>query len=401
MDAKLEKLQKALETEKKASIRVGRNRISVYPSTRGGKASFTLCWHDGAGRQRKESINKEFILEEAARVYGALSSGHSLASRLDVSQVQRFAQADMALPGVSVEELVAFYKSHNQGVNGFAQVKVSALVAEYLLAAKANGRSQRHQQTLRYHLNNFAAAFPSSIGLIRSQQIDTYLYTITNPKTRINHRTSIVSLFRFARRKKYLPIDRPTEAEGAERPETPVSEPDILTPKNFDALLEACADKKLRTYLLIGGLAGIRSAEIQRIRWEDVRGDAIALGPKVTKSRRRRMVEVCERLQKELALLQGEPTDFVTYLSPSYLHLLLRDLAAKAGVVFPANCLRHSFVSYHLEFYRDPSRTSKTSGHSLQILESSYLKLVSRDAAALWFRAVLCSSANNLNRENA
>jgi integrase len=222
---------------------------------------------------------------------------------------------------------------------------------------------------------------------VKATDIDEYLVkNFPNPKTRLNHRVSICSLFAFAQRKGYLAAGL-TEAQKTERPKISIVEPCTVSSHSMRNLLNECTNKRVASFLVVSAFAGCRSAETQRLKWKDVRDDGIILGPNITKTGRRRIAEVSDNLRAWVSYLRGEPDDFITYPEEQFYNLYahLQKLCKQAGVVREQNALRHTFVSCHLELHRDPPRTSKTAGHSLTMLETNYLKLVSREEAEAWF----------------
>lgn len=303
------------------------------------------------------------------------------AERMSDDRVQEYANVDTDLAGVNLSELVKFYKEHIAQQNK----TVSAAAKEFMAAGEDN--SPIHQKTVRLHLTHFCERFRGQVGHIRATDIDKYLKDyFPNLKTRLNHRITICSMFRFAQRKGYLPVG-PTEAEKSERPKVPISNPEVVSPSDLKKLLGLCEDKKIKTYLLLGAFAGCRTAEIQRLKWSDFKGTSIILGPGITKTNRRRIAEISPNLQAWLKELRGKEDEFVSYPeSEAYtLHKHCKKLCRKAKVKWKPNGLRHAFVSCHLELHRDPSRTSKTAGHSLYMLETCYLKLVDAVEAAEHF----------------
>ena len=72
---------------------------------------------------------------------------------------------------------------------------------------------------------------------------------------------------------------------------------EFYTPKEFRALLET-AEGPMLAMVAIGGLAGLRTAEILRLDWEDVWRvpGHIEITAGKSKTRQRRLVEVCPAL---------------------------------------------------------------------------------------------------------
>lgn len=385
MNTALNKLRDAIADGKKASVKVGQNTVTLYPKERFGKSRWVLCWYVGRQRLTKESASPEVILDKAEEVLRAFDTGRAAVAALGEAKLSEYVAADTTLPGVSLRELIAFYEQHNGRVAG--GITFAALAEAHKASVLAKGRRSRHLNTLGQHYTRAEKKFANvPIAMITVADLDAYLEGIGNLKTRLNHRISLISLFNFAKRKGHLPHDLPTAAEQTERPSPSPREVQVFTPAEAGKLLSAAGgDKKLKAFLLLGMFAGVRTAEIHRLQWKHVREDAIHLDGSITKTKRRRIAEMPENLRSWLKDLRGDPNEFVTYKSSTYLYKCLANTCAAAGVVWKDNAPRHSFVSYHLELHRDPSRTSKTAGHSLRILETEYLKLVLRSDAESWF----------------
>lgn len=384
MSTALNKLNEAVSAGRGATVKVGQNKISLYTkASTGRKKSWVLCWYVGKKRHTKESSDEGIVLAKADEVIRAFEAGKIAVAALGEARLSEYVATDTALPGVSLAELLAFYEKHHTAEQGGALL--SDVSAAHQASVASKGRRSRHLNTLKNHLTRLEKKFAKApIGLITVKDLDEHLEGIHNLKTRLNHRISLVSLFNFAQRKGYLPHDKPTAAIQTERPSPTPRDVEVFTPEEAQKLLGASTGK-LRVFLLLGMFAGIRTAEIHRLQWKHVREDCIQLSSDLTKTQRRRVVEIPDNLREWLAPLRGEPDDFVTVQSSTYLYKTLGDLCEKTGVTWKNNASRHSFVSYHLELHRDPSRTSKTAGHSLRMLETVYLKLVERKTAEQWF----------------
>jgi integrase len=390
-DAAIERLEKAVRERRSTALKLGPHTIKIYAAK--DRPRYTICWYDGLKRERRESADPESVIATVQDLIKAYKLGKAAEDKITHDRVQEYIEADTALSGVNLSELVKFYREHMALHNK----SVSAVVKEFLAAGSSN--SQRHKDTVRLHLAKFCRTFQGQISHIRAAAIDKYLQkTFPNQKTRLNHRITVCSLFRFAQRKGYLPSGF-TEAEKSERPRVPVSEPETISSSDLKKMLGLCQDKKLTAFLVVGAFAGCRASETQRLKWSDVKDDSIILGPTITKTRRRRIAEMPENLQSWVKKLRGKDSDFVTYSEDEFytLYAKLGSLCDTAGVPWKKNCLRHSFVSCHLELHRDPPRTSKTAGHSLNMLETSYLKLVDQSEAASYFN--IFSPENPLEKD--
>jgi integrase len=371
----INRFEEALATDSSLTLKYGALKIALYIADSGPR--YTVCWYSGAQRQRFGTNSRENALEKITSLVGGIEVGPE--KKLSVEKVQEYLEADTLLGGVNLSDVVAFYKSH---VNQYRQPL--ELVCEDYLAANSD-KSQRYRETLRHHTRSLCKAFPNvAISHITSGDLDRYLTeTFPNPKTRKNHRGAICALFNFAQRKNYLPAGI-HEANKTERPVVRVVEPCVISADDMRRVLE-CDDPKLVAFFAVAAFAGCRAAEVIRLKWKNVKDDSIVLPPEITKTNRRRIAELPPNLAEWLKPLRGEDNEYVTYPETSIVYRRTKNVFKNAGVTREANALRHTFVSCHLEMHCDPPRTAKTAGHSLAVLESSYLKLVSKREAEDWF----------------
>ena len=76
-------------------------------------------------------------------------------------------------------------------------------------------------------------------------------------------------------------------------------------------------------------------------------------------------------------------------------HTVIRGLARQIGMnAWPANCMRHSFASYHLTAYQDAARTALILGHSgdAGVFWNHYRELTTEADAAAYFAIRSCDN---------
>ncbi len=104
-------------------------------------------------------------------------------------------------------------------------------------------------------------------------------------------------------------------------------------------------------------LAGLRTAEIERLDWREINlaSKFIEVKTKKAKTRARRLVPIVPALAAWLQSYRadeeadGPPTEGPVWpQSLPYLFELQRDAAKEAGVDWKHNALRHSFISYRV-----------------------------------------------------
>jgi integrase len=205
---------------------------------------------------------------------------------------------------------------------------------------------------------------------------------------------SIVTLFHFARSRGYLPKGQPTEAEDVAKAKDHGGEIGILTSKQLADLL-AAVDEEAKLYLAIGAFAGLRSAELIRLDWEDfnfARGH-IQVGKAKAKTATRRLVPIHANLMQWVSSHRGKggrvfASEHAAYRSIAQAKSLIGD--------WPTNALRHSYASYRLAQCHDVARVALEMGNSAQVLFRNYRELADEQDALAWFNIVPEAAPNVL-----
>jgi integrase len=191
-------------------------------------------------------------------------------------------------------------------------------------------------------------------------------------------------LFAFARDHGYLAKDDDELREITAGSADP-GEIEICTPKEMAAMM-AVAFPELVPAMGLGGFAGLRSKEIERLDWSEVqlgRG-FIELKRSKTKTAQRRLVPIQPNLAQWLAPYAQESGPVWAY-STAQLGKLKAETAEAAGLVWRHNALRHSFASYRLAQLQNASQVALETGHTVKVLFSNYRELVTPDEAKAWF----------------
>jgi integrase len=208
------------------------------------------------------------------------------------------------------------------------------------------------------------------------EEIKTWIYENEecSARTRIHYLTKISQIFMYALRHNWVDANL---VERIDRPSADDSEPKIFTVEQAEKLLENANKFGLLAYIALGLFAGLRSAELIRLDWQDVKLEdrAVVVGQHVAKKRSRRVVELCDALYAWLSLLpklKGKVVDAKEFRDDM-------DELRKAAALesWPHNGLRHSFGSYHLAFYGDAVQTAQQMGHrSSDVVHNHYKALL-------------------------
>ena len=301
-------------------------------------------------------------------------------------RVEATAQAERLAPyGKTLSDAVNFYVEHLAAVA--RTCTVSALVKELLAAKAQDGASELYVKDLRNRLDRFAETFGERpVATVRAPEIDDWLRALDlSPQSRNNYRTVLRTLFEFGVVRSYAtenPVERTAKAKVI-RPA-----PAIFTPEQFRTLLER-SPRDLVPWLAIGGLAGLRSAEIERLDWAeiDLGRRLIRVEAQKAKTAQRRLVHVSDNLAAWLAPLAQKAGP----VADRDRVRVARAQAVRAAKMksWPTNALRHSFASYHLAHHKNAASTAAELGHTSPVmLYRHYREVVLPDAAAAWWQVV-------------
>ena len=222
-------------------------------------------------------------------------------------------------------------------------------------------------------------------------------------RTRWNALGAIRTFLAWAERRN-LVAGNPAQKLAAEM-RRPDAKKEILSPAEMELLLQLTQeDHLMRAVLCLGGFAGVRTAEIQRLEWRDLDFEAreIHIRPDVIKKTRGGWRE--RYVKMEPAFLRHCPTPGTGPVVPWTVRIFgdrLRALRARMAAAleaqgrpeatrwrtgWPDNCLRHSFASYHLAIREDAGATAYQMGHTAPgTLYREYARAVRRSDADRWW----------------
>ncbi|HEY5298094.1 MAG TPA: tyrosine-type recombinase/integrase [Verrucomicrobiae bacterium] len=133
-------------------------------------------------------------------------------------------------------------------------------------------------------------------------------------RTKQNYLRVIGALFRFAIGRKYLPKDSIDEIEAVQPPKDDGGEIEIFTPKEMREILLA-ARPEMIPFLAIGAFAGLRSAEIVRLDWQEIslKERHIEIKASKAKTGARRLAPLTDNLAQWLAPYAKESGNVINF----------------------------------------------------------------------------------------
>lgn len=235
---------------------------------------------------------------------------------------------------------------------------------------------------LRRYLRMWSRSCPDRpLAQVLPQDLDRWFaQRHETPASRNSNRGLFLSLFTWARRRRYV-VRNPCEAlEPCRVDRRP---PRILSPEESERLLIHCP-WPLLPWLALGLYCGCRPSEIQGLDWSQIDLERGLIRIELTKTRRRRLAPIPEMA----ALILSTVGQMQGPLCPPYGTLRrLRDALGRAAGLcpWPADILRHTAASYLLARYGDAGRVALWLGHSPAILLTHYYELVNpEDCRRFW-----------------
>jgi integrase len=141
--------------------------------------------------------------------------------------------------------------------------------------------------------------------------------------------------------------------------------------------------REMGSFFAISAFTGLRREEVSRLDWNEIKLDRSLIDLPFHKSKngRRKLEEVPANL---LAILSPFACTKGPVKPKKKLAHAMGKAAAKAGIVWKQNCIRHSFCSYAVAV-KGLDWTAIQADHSTRMLRDCYLERVTKeDAEKYW-----------------
>lgn len=330
--------------------------------------------------------------------------------------VSEFAEAKAKLGGRPLGEVVDGFLST---VANIKRKDVSEAVEDFIAAEEPKTKAsdgKRPELSPKYHYNRaimlrrFAASFPSTaVCDLTKGHLDTFVTGLASAKgksrnkkqrpasakVRNHHRGAIRQFLAWCVRRDFLAANhRLGEADGLRPEHANTAEVSAYTPAELLKLLTA-AEGTMQAMVAIGALAGLRTAEILRLDWEDVWRvpGHIEISKGKAKTRQRRLVSICPALAAWLEPFRN-CTGKVCEIHEITFQQHLADLCEGAEVPRKHNGLRHSFCTYHFALHSNENLTAAEAGNSPAMIHAHYRGLATKKEAEAWFAVSPTRPAN-------
>jgi len=394
-------------------IRAGNASVSVYRVKHVRMPSgfqFVVAWNSPSGRQRRTFNDEGRAIADARATAQQLNSGHVDAAQMTsaerdewlaareiatvagnlplLSAMQEWARARELARG-NLLAAVEFWAERNNSKT--RSITVSEAIDRYLRARRADGvrvdvgasRTLRPARAQNSFHDVFGAHLLSSVT---TNEIAGWLQTHPHPVTRNSHRKWVVALWRWCRKRGYLPLDVTTAAERTDRAHEPRESPvEIMTAQQLRDVFALVAREHAHYLpaLVLAAFCGMRRAEVHGQLWEDIdfeRGFVRVTNAKPRTPANRR-VPLCESAKAWLEPRRLKNGNICTNLAVER----VRDIAKCAGVELPKNGFRHTWISARVEISGDVARTALEAGTSVAKIHQHYREPMTPEEAKAWF----------------
>jgi len=421
----------------------GRVFATIYGKSK-SYTSYRVAWTTAGRRMMKAFLrygeakrHADGLVKDLAKgsQVTALTAGQARDALAALERLQTFYQASgrrvSLLAGIS-EYCEAASKLHGrtlgEAVEGYlrtvASVKrkdIKEAVEEFIAADEPRtkaGEGKRAQLSAKYaynreiQLRRFASTFPNTaVCDLSKEHLDAFIASLgelksksrnrraaTSAKSRNHYRAAVRQFLQWAVRKDYLSATHRLLEADAMRPERANNgEVAFYMPNELRALLET-ADETLRPLLAIGGLAGLRTAELLRLDWADVWRvpGHIEVTAGKSKTRQRRLVEICPALAAWLHPFRAFKGGKLWDSHEITFQRCFSELCEQADVARKANGLRHAFCTYHFALHANENLTAAQAGNSPAMIHAHYKGLATKAEAVKWFKVKPSKSGKNV-----
>jgi integrase len=407
--------------------------IPIYrtPDVKDGKVydSFTIAYFEAGKRVRRRASSLADARVLAKKMAVQLSEGVGHFQALSPQQVAdylgavkllqgrpelnltrvvaEFLRAADSLGSLDVAAACADHRERTVEATGIVPASVEDVFKKFLAALEADNASGRYIEDCRSRMGRLKDAFRCQIHNVSVEDLRTWLEGLkVGVRTRKNFRTAAVALFKFAKERGHLPRNMLTAAEQlptTKRLKAVKKDAEIgfYSREDFRRMLRG-APSHLVPVLAIGGLAGLRSAEICRLKWGDIRRQEIIVQAENAKTGSRRVVPIVPALACWLETIdRGEPDERVcaNYSKESALARAVTQALKDSGVTPVHNGLRHSFCTYRLADIQNAPKVALEAGNSPAMLFRHYRALATAEEGLEWFSIVPAGMENVVSFE--
>ncbi len=322
--------------------------------------------------------------------------------KFDKQRLLLWQQVDEILSDVNPLDVADFWIQHHpeEGNKTLAEA-----TAAYLTHIQRLGRDSNSLRQIRKVMERARLVIGSDKPLkaITAETANDFIHGLPmHAISKRNHRSVLHTTFTWFMERHWIELN---PFASVKSPKITLEEPGILTVEETTALFHANEkeDPDICALLALGAFAGMRSSAIARVALAEIDFEkkAILTPAAKTKKNRRQYIEgLPDNLFQWLSRASKKtfditPREFAHRRQTAFTRaglLITKEDAKRNGTnpkAPPKNCLRHSFVSYHVALHRNPGHTALLISHKNQnILYEHYLGVATKEDAERYFSIV-------------
>jgi hypothetical protein len=361
--------------------------VKVYRSGNRFSAQFPKAT---GGRHRVERETEKAAFDAAKALIDELRDPKKHAEAIDRQSAERIL-AEHKIP------LTVAAQDYARRMGAIPRKSLVEVVAAAFLAKKKDDTGMKNSKDHKYRILRFVDQFGKQwMHEVTSVEINVYLDGIRGSnRTRRNHRDSLVTFFRYAQAYGSLSRHEKPAAELSIRPKAEEPERAILSPQDGQAILSTARRMKSPALpaLVFIGFCGSRHEEIcpldptdARLDWKHVlwKSKKVHTPKSVSKLKEDRDGPLLPNALEWLKPFRRAKGPI--FVGPR-LDLELAKVVKEAGVAYPHNSLRHSYITYRILVTGDPAGVADAAGNSISTIEKHYRKKgVEKPTARAWFK---------------
>jgi hypothetical protein len=370
------------------------------------------CWRfvvparfcEGSKRKTKYFKTKEEGEIEIRRILGR---GASAKPQLNERQAAILAMAETE--GLTIEQIPDAFRQYRLTVlNVSKRAHLFELFEKFLERQEHEEKRPRTLDDDRQRLRKFCDALGNiEVRQITEQNVRQYLDSYRPGGNRKSHHKAVKKFLRWAYQTGYIALDVTARIKSTDR--WGVNN-EIVPIEDFRRLLFVTAGLEpiepgeaptiryigLLPYFVLGGLAGMRRAELLRDRnsqsileWTDILWDKnlISVRDEVAKQTRaadrRRLIPLEPAAKEWLLLVKGISGPVVNIWQSTHTKLT-RELFKALEIDLPENGLRNSYASY-AQTFRGAGEVAKAAGDLESTIKRFYTQLLEPGTGKAWF----------------
>jgi integrase len=371
----------------------------LWPVVRFAKSKQRWLVDTRTGTDGKTGCRRFFETMEEAETFATRERGQ----RADEGRAA-YDNSELKVYGWSVADAIKFALEHLRQQE--QSLPLPEAVTQFLAFKKPRVGDRRHLD-MKQRLDKIAGALGEEpICHFTEDDLNDYLDTIPHGATRNDYRKEIVTLWRYARRKKWTTLT--LDKDNVPRAKEPDKARVILNLEQAVELMKASADPEMRALNAMVLFGGVRVEEVEKLDWSDVdfKTGHINITAEVSKVNSERFAPMSDNLKAWLAGMaeaaaarrdekariareKGKIVDAAELkknpiITRTLMHVQRATWKAASIYPWPQDAHRHSFISYRRQIVGD-SKTALEAGTSERIIKRHYKRPVTDADAKAFF----------------